>query len=620
MTPIFRPPSVPIRSRARFLAGSLLGSPESTPELLDRIFLLLAVTAAGMAALLALLPPAGHDQLWFLLMAERWLGYASRPAGQIHGAQIYGPEIFDSNPPGIVWLSAVPVLLSRWLHLPVTLGAKSLVVVAETAASLLSFSFLRRIRPSDIPAVSLPGRSRRRSFEPAALLFAALILFYVVPARDFGQRDQILSFLVLPYVLAAAIDPHQQPLTLARCTAGVLAAAGICLKPHHALVPIAVELALLVGGPGLAAPVLPPRRTGSARLRRLFRPEPVVIAALGVAYLVAIHPLTPLYFTRALPLLRDTYWAIGHLSAAALALQAIELCVVAAMVVGLFLAVQPRSPVVGLLIVAGSAATLVFFLQGTGWYYQQLPAIGFFGAALTLELLDLLERPSSGWPAVSRGALPGAAALCVLALALTTWATGAPFTRDRAYAPIFADPSVPDPAFFTGLKSQTPVAILTTSVEATMMPVARFHLTWAQRTNNLWLLPAILRGEAGLPHPHRLSSGRLMALDALQHRWMVEDLNRWRPQLILVARCQTEPCQELEDLHRAGQPQIPGPRSRPDDLLAWFLSDPAFVNLWKQYTWSGNRGEFDAYTLRQPPSPAGGAGIAEVAAKPRMVR
>ena len=560
------------------------GDPQSqSQQSFQAVFLVLTLAAAGMAALLALLPAAGHDQLWFLMMARRWLS----------GAQLYGPEIFDSNPPLIVWLSALAVLLGHALHLSTTFAAKLLVTLLETATSFLSLYFLRRARPNT------------RRYELPALLFAAIVLFYVIPARDFGQRDQILAFLIFPYILAAAIPFRTHSLTPARCIAGILAAVAICLKPHHALIPIAVELTLLT--PAILrskrnssqlnpepSPLSPNPAPFSSRLQNLFRPEPFLIILLGATYLAAIHRLTPLYFTNALPILRDTYWAIGHLSVPALALEAIELLILAALAISLYL--RRRQPVndftqipnpyslIPVLLAAATAATIAYFIQGTGWYYQQLPAIDIFAAALTLQLLDLAaEKPIT----LSRWLPTATAAVSILALSLTTYFTGSPFTLDRSFAI-----TSPDPAFFTALTPDTPVAILTTSVDAAMMPIERYHLTWAQRMNNLWLLPAILRSEtpdSGTPPKRILPADTIAQLDTLQHRWVVEDLTRWHPTLILIDRCQKADvhCQELEDRH--------------DDLLAFFLRDPAFANLWTHYTYTGTRGEFDAYTLNPSP-------------------
>ena len=79
---------------------------------------------------------------------------------------------------------------------------------------------------------------------------------------------------------------------------------------------------------------------------------------------------------------------------------------------------------------------------------------------------------------------------------------------------------------------------------------------------------------------------RLAELDGLEHRMMVEDLERWHPVLILVERCQDPAvqCQVLEDRH--------------DDLLAWFQRDPVFRKIFSHYRAAGSRGRYDAYLLR----------------------
>ncbi len=304
-----------------------------------------------------------------------------------------------------------------------------------------------------------------------------------------------------------------------------------------------------------------------------------------MVFLAAIRLLAPLYFTLALPTLRDTYWAIGHLTPAELFTQSIQLHILGALALALFFVrrqparLNPLRPAIRLLLAAALASTLAYYLQGTGWYYQQLPAISFFACALALELLTspaFLHLPDSPW-------LPRATlALAILALALTTHFMGYPFTRDRSFAI-----TSPDPTFFTGLPPGTPVAMITTSVDDSMMPTERYHLLWAQRTNNVWTLPAILRTEdpQGPAPRHAIPPKRLAALQSQQHAWMVEDLRRWRPQLVLVARCQSPEvhCQELEDRH--------------DDLLAWFARDPAFRDLWQHYRYLRTSGDYDAYVL-----------------------
>jgi hypothetical protein len=506
-----------------------------------------------MAAVLALLPAAGHDQLWFLLMAERWL----------HGAVLYGPEAFDSNTPAIVWLSAIPVALADWLHLSLPLAAKLLMTGLEVAIAACSWRVLR----------GLPVR-----FSLAArwyLAFVFVTLFAAAPARDFGQRDLIAALLCLPYILAAA---HTLASRQMRLLTAMLAAVGVCVKPQLALIPLAAEAAVLL--------LLARGEDGRRRLRF----EPLLFVVVGVAFLAAIRLFAPLYFSSALPTTLQTYWAIGHLTFGELVGESIQLHVLLAVVVLLLPIVRPvRSetaasirPVL-LLMVAGLAGVAAYDQQGTGWYYQQLPGITLLGAALALELLVLAENRVWAVPSW----LPvGAAVLSVLAVALTLHFSGYPVTEERAYAI-----RSPAPSFFVELPPGTAVATLTTSVDDAIEPVFRYRLIWAQRTDNLWTLPAILRASqpTGLvARPPRFSNAALAQLTAQQRRWMVEDLARWRPQLVLVERCQLPHvhCQELEDRH--------------DNLLDFFLVDPAFRAIWQQYRPLRSVGDYDAYVRLNP--------------------
>jgi hypothetical protein len=459
-----------------------------------------------------------------------------------------------------------------------------LVILLETAIATVAVRQVRRL-------LTLSAT------QTAALAFTFVTLFNVVPARDLGQRDYLLTLLCLPYLLAAAsltpnlpsrrkrapsnlssrpesalfADAAERPASPFRVTSilthiliGLTAGLGLALKPHQAILPIAIELYLILR-----------HRT----LRTLLRPEPFAILAVAAAYLAAIHKLTPDYFTTILPILRDTYWAVGSLTLPQLIWQAIELHILAAL--ALYLHFKNRTSILYPLVsipclIAGAASTLAYYLQGTGWYYQQLPAITFFSLALAFELLPLLDNPVPTW--TPKAAL----ALAVLALGLTTHFMNYPFTTARSFAI-----DTPDPAFFDHLAPGTAVATLTTTVDYTVMPAARYNLTIAQRYPHLWMLPAILRNEqpgAGQAPRHVIPPDRLAELDRQQHQFMVEDLQRWQPQLILVERCQKANvhCQLLED--------------RDDDLLAWFLRSPAFASEWRSYTYTGSRGPFDAYT------------------------
>ena len=483
-----------------------------------------------MAVLLALWPQTGHDQLWHLIAADRTLGDpAFRHA---HHLDPYGPLYFESNPPLALWSAAGSNSVAHALHLNVTVTFKTLVVLLTMLSALFSAALLVQLRPYLSRADLL------------FLLFAFVTLFGAVPARDFGQRDHLLALLVLPYIVAAALHAVGNPISYPwRAVFATAAALGIAYKPHLALIPVAVEGTVAI----------------LRRRVRLMQTGIFVIAGLG--YYFAVRTLTPTYFAQVVPLLRQTYWAFGSLSLLQLLGKSIELDVLAALALTIYFAQRNRrrSLLTLLLLAAGTAAFLGYLLQGTGWYYQQLPAITLFGFALAIELLDLTQYYPIPTPAWS---IPALAALGLLAVALT-W-----------HFSDFSPQPIPAPAFYAGLPPGTAVATLTTTVDDTVPPADTYHLVIAQRYPHLWMLPAILR--RGDP-----------TLAVLQRRFMVEDLERWHPQLILVNRCQDPQvhCQVLEDRH--------------DNLLAFFLEDPRFAAIFSHYHLQQSLGPYDAYALTQ---------------------
>jgi hypothetical protein len=509
-----------------------------------------------MAALLALLPAAGHDQMWLLYAARlNW-----------HGSPIYGPEVFETNPPMILWLSYLPVAAAGLLHLPETAMGKLFVVGLLFLVAAVCLRLVRRLRAS---TNQLPLTAAALYW----LAFVIIIVFAVLPARDFGQRDHLLVLLCLPYVFAAALsttDSGQQLPRWAAACIGATALAGLAMKPHQLLIPIAVEATVLF---------LRSRNRVRRPALSLIRPELLAMVASGFAFLLATEIFAPNYFTQIVPLARDTYWAFGQWSFPHLLGEAIQLHILAAVAFGVFLYAGPRqsSPLTCLLIAAGTASLIAYYLQGTGWYYQQLPSLTFFSLAVAFLLIECAGRRHLAMPTWAPKA---ALALSILAVVLTTHFMNYPFTAVRSF-PI----DTPDPSFFTNLAPGTSVATLTTTVDYVIPPIFKYNLTLAQRYPHLWMLPAILRSEdpEGPPLKRHLAPARVAQLDAFQHAAMRQDLERWHPQLILVERCQDPAvrCQVLEDRH--------------DNLLAFFLRDPGFRDIFRHYHYQRSAGSFDAY-------------------------
>jgi hypothetical protein len=197
-----------------------------------------------------------------------------------------------------------------------------------------------------------------------------------------------------------------------------------------------------------------------------------------------------------------------------------------------------------------------------------------------MMLIEWTDRRGTAMPEWAPRAGVG---LGVVALGMTAYAAGFPFTEARSF-PI----DVPDASFYEGLAPGAAVTTMSTTVDYIMPPIYKYGLILGQRYPLLVMLPAILRSEdpEGGRLKRRLSAERVAELDAFQHEAMREDIARWRPQLILVERCQDPAvhCQVLEDRH--------------DDLLGWFLRDAGIREEFAGYRYWKSVGQFDGYVRR----------------------
>ena len=107
------------------LESDATGGPKESTGV--QVFALLTLAATALGCLLALLPAAGHNLR--------------------HGAKLYGPELFESKSPLIVWMSLVPSTMADWLHLPSTAVGKMLVCALGGVIGVASCRLLRSWLP-----------------------------------------------------------------------------------------------------------------------------------------------------------------------------------------------------------------------------------------------------------------------------------------------------------------------------------------------------------------------------------------------------------------------------------------------------------------------------------------
>lgn len=281
---------------------------------------------------------------------------------------------------------------------------------------------------------------------------AALAAMLVGGLADFGQRDHLALIFFIPLLFAGRADRRE------RIAIGLWAFLGTGLKPYFLAMPIAVAVA---------------RAVQMKSFRPLFSPEMLALAGSCVAYLIAVAAFHPAYLTEIVPLANAAYVAAAPLRSFYLILTAILSFLALTALLS-----NEKVPLAAALI--GALAS--FYLQGRGWPYQFVPAIG-LGILLALSLKN-------------RAAIIIAALLCAVQL------VRGPYRWEPPYSPP------------TSLKS---MAILTADVWPAYPLGLKVRNT--SRYPSLWTIPG------SLSQPELLAE---------QREIIRSDILRERPEAIFV--------------------------------------------------------------------------------------
>ncbi len=280
-------------------------------------------------------------------------------------------DFVDINPPLIMYLSALPASLARMLSVGPILPF-SLCVLALVAWSTLA-----------LQAQALASGAVSRPVVAALGCLWAGFSLLLWDMCEFGQREHLFLLLYLPFLIArwrrwngGSVRPSVGGLL------GVGAGVGLCLKPQLALGPVAVELYFALS-----------ERT----LRPLASVE--IAALLCTALVYALHfALLPqavrdAFFHRWVPLISEGYSAYDAPRAW---MQNATVAIALGVALVGFGTRWFCAGALGLL--AGALAMLMlgsvaaYFLQGKGWFYQQIPALGAAVLVLAASAARCIER------------------------------------------------------------------------------------------------------------------------------------------------------------------------------------------------------------------------------------
>lgn len=458
----------------------------------------LVLAALGLMLFVLLRTPMKDDIAWLLWVARQWL----------KGKQLY-VDVIEVNPPLIIWISAVPVLLGDLLGV----SAKTLALLLFAAAALGSSWVTARLLEGMAPAF----RCRPATF--AAIACVQILM----PGIEFGQREHLLTIAVLPHlaILIRALEGRATGWRMATGSA-VLAGLGAALKPRYLLCLATVEV---VGW-----------------LQRGFRFRLPPFVAFGVAglYAAAILIFFPSFIDRAVPLALTLY---GGTDAGFLSLLTHSWRLMVGIVLGVALTFatprgSPARRVMAVLSGFAVTATAVMFLDGKNWFYHRIPA----SIVMTLSLIYWCAEAAA---LRRRGGLRGLRFPVLMLVALTPLAIQAQNLTGRLQDRLVLamEPRLSTEVKLERLirqeKARTYVAF-SEWIGLGFPIVDDTGVTWASRFDSMWAL----RGE--------LWRARLDGRPPAEwpiHLWVAQDFIRGCPDLVVVDSRRKK---DVEDINYPG--------------------------------------------------------------------
>lgn len=436
----------------------------------------------GLVLFALLRSPMKDDVAWLLWVARQWL----------RGEELY-VDIVEVNPPLIVWVSAVPVMIADALGLTAKQVALPLFAAAALGSAWGTARLLRGVAPLFA--------------QPVATFAAIACVLLAMPGVEFGQREHLMVIAVLPHLalLVRKLEglPVRRGLALG---AGALAGLGCALKPRYLLGLAVIELA--------------------GWLHRGFRIRFSPIAAFAVAglYAVGILVFYPAFVERAVPLALTLYG--GTDSSFWVLLRESRLLLAGLAACALLLAVTPRrDPLFSLLLVLtgfAAAATVVMFLDGKNWFYHRIPALMMVTFALLCWVIEALRRGA------------GAARLrpVLLLAALVPLTLFAAQTSGRLYERLVlaVEPDTTTEVRLERLIRREKVRSYVAFSEwiGLGFPVINdTNVTWASRFDSMWAL----RGEIWKARQDGVAPEEW----PIRH-WVVQDFMEGCPDLVVVDR------------------------------------------------------------------------------------
>lgn len=445
---------------------------------------------------------------WFIVQANMSinadLAYLTSAALRLLAGEGMSAGYYDSNPPLSILVQIPPALLVKYAGVPVYYAVLAYGIAAVSLSALAVHMTLK--------CTGWLTQEQRRT-----LVLVYILMNTVGAGLYLGEKDQLVALSLFPLVLVQAAMTQGVALDR-RLQGAVIAAASvlILLKPHYGL----VSLALFAH-----------RAIVQRRLSIIKDPDFIGLASGAVLYGLIVFAFFPDFIYVILPDVLRLYvpqlelWAvkyavffgIGALAFAGAAWLLFE---------------KPHKPAAALFALA-ALCIVPYGLQGKGFFYHALPALGFGVCALALLLERLLQdglrraglrEKVPAW-AQAGTLLAFVALFYTITPPNTAYPTHAAY-RNSQFAQIIDECERPDCTFF----------LFNDMIEMTQQLAVYTGQTHASRFPVLWWAPSVVRADYARRQwkDGTFSPEQVGAYINKYSAMLVEDFKKYQPDTLVI--------------------------------------------------------------------------------------
>lgn len=287
----------------------------------------------------------------FLLPLEGDVGYLMEMSERILMGGKYGNEIFETNPPMILYLYIPPVLLAKLFSVSHVFAVRSYTLFIATLSIFCSIAILNKIiKPNDTVVTKV-------------IFYILFFILIFLPSHEFAQRDHLVLIFMLPYLFSSvlALQNKDRLSPWVAILIGTIAGLGFALKPYFLVTPCLIELYFVI------------------RTRKFWgwvRVESIMILVVLIMYLISIFMFQPNYINIIVPLL-PIYFQGFHASLFDTVINVSNVfCLMGLAVFCVYFKKDDYRLLNIIIVLALIGMMLAYVIARSPWFYHVIPAWG----------------------------------------------------------------------------------------------------------------------------------------------------------------------------------------------------------------------------------------------------